>query len=219
MNFRRIILLFLCLSAVITANGGEGKRQDAGLWVNFSVTQKPIAQRWFATYSLEYRSKKNFSTTSLWCGAVNVYYHLNSRFKAGIGYEHFLNKDMDGRYTPEYRYYPAVLLSFQKGLFAGSFRSYLMNTFAQWNDPHWEFRNKLKASYQLRDIKLKPFVAMEPYHTIYPNDDYFFKKIRYFAGFSYNFGRCTIDSYYIRECFRHKQLVNNVVAIDYHISF
>ena len=218
-SFRRIILLFLFFPVVITANGGEKKKQDAGLWVNFSVTPKPIAQRLFVTYSLEYRSKENFRTTSLWCGAVNVYYNLNSWFKAGAGYEHFLTKDADGRYTPEYRYYPAVLFSFRKGSFAGSLRSYMMNTFTQWNDPHWEWRNKLKMSYQLREIKLKPFVAVEPYHAIYPGDDYLFKKVRYFAGFSYSFGRHTLDSYYLRESFYNKPFINNIIGVEYNIAF
>jgi len=216
---KRIIFLFLCLQAVITASGAEGKKHDAGLWVNFSVTPKPIAQRGFITYSLEYRSKEDFSKTSLWCGAINAYYSLNSWLKVGAGYEHFLNKDADGKYTPEYRYYPAVLFSFQKGLFAGSFRSYVMNTFAKWNDPHWELRNKMKVSYQLKNTRLKTFVAMEPYYIIYPVDDDRFKKNRYIAGFSYSFGRHTIDSFYLREVFHHKPLVNNIIAIEYYISF
>ena len=74
-------------------------------------------------------------------------------------------------------------------------------------------------SYQLKDTRLKPFVAVEPYFTIFPVDDDCFRKIRYFAGFSFGFGRHTFDGYYLREDYRIKPLVNNVIAIDYHMSF
>ena len=195
------------------------KKKDAGLWAYISVTPKPIAERYFVTYSLEYRCKENFSQTSLWCGAINVWYNLNSWFKAGAGYEHFVNRQTDGAYTPEYRYYPATLFSCRRGLFAGSLRTYVMNTFERWKEPHWEFRNRLKVSYQFKETKLKTFAAVEPYLTIFPQDDFFFRKIRYLAGFSYGLGHHQLDSYYLREDFRYKPLVNNVIVLEYSISF
>lgn len=208
-----------CLLTVTTVSGEE-KRQDAGLWLNISVTPKMTADRWSMIYSVEYRSRENFGETSLWSGMANVYYNFNSHFKLGAGYEYFLNKKIDGIYSSEYRFYPAAYLSFQKGFLAGSFRSCLMNTFTQWKEPHWELRNKLKMSAQLKNISLKPFVAMEPYHKICTEDDYFFNKIRYFLGFSYCFSHHhQFDIYYLCENVIHKKLINNVIAIDYNFSF
>ena len=213
------MFLLLCLPTVIMANGKDEKKQDAGLWAYLSVTPKPVVERWYITYSLEYRNKENFSQTSLWCGAINVYYKFNTWLKLGAGYEYFLNRQTDGTYTPEYRYYPAALFSYQKGLFAGSFRSYLMNTYEHWKEPHWEFRNRLKISYQIKDTKLKSFVAVEPYYAIFSDEDIIFRKIRYFAGFSYSFGLHQLDAYYLREDYIYKPLINNVVALEYNMSF
>jgi len=208
--------IVLCFSTVIKAHGGEEKKHDAGLWAYFSVAPKPVVERLNATFALEYRNKDNFSRTSLWCFAFNAYYQVNSWFKLGVGYEQFMNKQANGDYTPEYRYYPATLLSFGQGAFAGSFRSYLMNTFERWEEPHWELRNRMKMSYLLKGTRLKPFVAAEPYHAI---DDFFLGKIRYYAGISYGFGKHQFDSYYLREVFQNKPLINNIIAVEYHAAF
>ncbi|MCL2502711.1 MAG: hypothetical protein FWE99_06210, partial [Bacteroidales bacterium] len=124
-----LLLLQCCLPTVVVAGDKEGKKEDAGLWASFRITPKPVAERYFVTYLLEHRSKENFSETSLWRGSIRVNYNLHSWLKVGVGFEYFLNKETDGRYTPKYRYYPAALFSHRRGLFSGSFRSSVMNTF------------------------------------------------------------------------------------------
>ncbi len=219
LNIAKQTCLLLCLLTVIGVNGKE-KKQDAGSWLNISVTPKTIADRWSLTCSVEHRSRENFSETSLWSGMTNVYYHFNSHFKLGAGCEYFLNKGADGTYSSEYRYYPAAYLSYQKGFLAGSFRSCLMNTFTQWKEPNWEMRHKLKISAQWKGVCLKPFVAVEPYHKLCMDDDYFFNRIRYSLGVSCGVSyHHQFDIYYLCENIVPKALINNVLAIDYHFSF
>ncbi|MDR3194755.1 MAG: DUF2490 domain-containing protein [Tannerella sp.] len=199
-------------------NAGDGKQQDAGLWLYASVSPKPVAGKWLTTYGVEYRSKENFRETSLWSAVVNVDYIFNPYLRAGAGYEFFLNRQADGKYTPEHRYYPEAILSYTRGAFSTSLRSRIMNTFTQWSDPCWEGRHKLKASHAIPHVRLKPFIAVEPYHDVYPVKQGF-TKIRYFAGFTYSVSHQKIDIYYLREDYLHNPFVRNVIQIEYNYAF
>jgi hypothetical protein len=211
--------LFFLLSAFSGMKAGDGtKQQDGGLWANVCVTPKPINGKWKTAYSIEYRSKENFRTTSLLCGMLNGDYIFNDYIQAGVGYEYFLNREADGKYSPEHRYYPEAILSYRVGALSAALRSRVMNTFTQWNAPHWEGRNRLKITYALKGKKVRPFVAVEPFHEIYPVE-HRFKRIRYLAGVSCGKGRQRWDVYYLREDYVSKALVRNILAIDYSYAF
>lgn len=170
-------------------------------------------------YGLEYRSKEHFRETSLWCVSVNVNYIFNSFIQAGTGYEFFMNRQADGCFSPEYRYYPEAIFSCKLGAFSASLRSRVMNTFTQVSDPYWEGRNRLKTSYAIRGTRLKPFVAVEPYHDIYPVKPRF-RKIRYFAGSSISFDRRQkFDVYYLREEYLHNPFLRHAIQVEYNLSF
>lgn len=214
-----MISLYVSLACVPAAQANGGKKQDAGLWVFAGVSPKPLGGKWKMLYGLEYRSRNHFRETSLWCASVNVNYVFNPFIQVGAGYEFFLNREADGSFSPEYRYYPEAMLSCQWGAFSAGLRSRLMNTFTQVGDPHWEGRNRLKASYAIRGTRLKPFVALEPYHEVGPAE-HRFKKIRYFAGCSLSLDRRqTFDLYYLREDYLHEAFLRNVIQVEYNLSF
>jgi hypothetical protein len=211
-----LCVLFACARAV-QASGR--KKQDAGLWVFAGVSPKPFGGKWQMLYGLEYRSKAHFRETSLWCVSVNMNYIFNPFIQIGTGYEFFMNREADGSFSPEYRYYPEAVFSCRQGAFSASLRSRIMNTFTRTDDPHWEGRNRLKASYAIRGTRLKPFVAVEPYHEIYPVK-HRFRKIRYFAGCSIALdSRQKFDLYYLREDYLHDPFLSNVIQIEYNFSF
>jgi hypothetical protein len=218
---KKTIIVFLCVLFACASEGnatGEKKR-DAGLWIFAGISPKPFGGKWRMLYGLEYRSKEHFRETSLWCASVNVNYIFNPFIQIGTGYEFFMNREADGRFSPEYRYYPEAILSCGWELFSVSLRSRVMNTFTQANDPHWEGRNRLKASYAIRGTGLKPFVAVEPYHEIYPAK-HRFRKIRYFAGCSVALdSRQKFDVYYLRENYLHEAFLRNVIQVEYNFSF
>jgi hypothetical protein len=219
MNSNKIVaLLFFSYFCILAMKAGDRKEQDAGLWAYASVSHKPFAGKWETIYALEYRSKENFRETSLWCGTIIADYVFNPHIKVGMGCEFFMNREPDGRYSPEYRYYPEVIFSYRTGPLSAGFRMRVMNTFTRWNDPYWEARNRLKVGYQIGKSKLKPFVAVEPYHEVRPVAERF-KKIRYYAGCSYGFGRQTLDIYYLREDYRTTPFVRNILAVDYNFAF
>ncbi|GHT44659.1 hypothetical protein AGMMS49965_20720 [Bacteroidia bacterium] len=197
---------------------GDRKEQDAGLWAYASVSHKPFAGKWEAIYALEYRSRENFRETSLWCGTVIADYVFNPHIKVGVGYEFFMNREPDGGYSPEHRYYPEAIFSYRTGSLSASFRTRVMNTFTQWNEPYWEARNRLKVGYRIGESSLKPFVAVEPYHALSSVAERF-TKIRYYAGCSYAFGRQTLDIYYLREDYRTSPFGRNILAVDYNFAF
>jgi hypothetical protein len=199
-------------------HAGDGIRQDAGLWTNVSIAPKLLAGRWKTLYSLEYRSKEHFRETSLWCGMWNVDYVFNPCIQVGIGYEFFLNREPGGGYGPEHRYYPEAIFSYGAGAFSVNLRSRVMNTFTQWNDPHWVGRNRLKAACSIHGTPLKPFAGVEPFHEIDPVAQRF-QKIRYTAGCSYVAGRQKWDIYYLREDYLSQRFVRNILAIDYNYAF
>ncbi|MDR2680780.1 MAG: DUF2490 domain-containing protein [Tannerella sp.] len=218
---KKLIVIPLCVlfACVPAANANDGKKQDAGLWVFTGFSPKPFGGKWKMLYGLEYRSKKYFRETSLWCASVNVNYIFNPFIQIGTGYEFFMNREADGSFSPEYRYYPEAIFSCGWGDFSASLRSRVMNTFTRANDPHWEGRNRLKASYAIRGTGLKPFVAVEPYHEIYPVE-HRFRKIRYFAGCSVALDRRQkFDLYYLREDYLHESFLRNVIQIEYNFSF
>jgi hypothetical protein len=208
--------LFFILPA---GKANDRPKQDAGLWTNICVAPRPFAGKWKTLYSLEYRSQDNFRNTSLWCGMVNADYIINQYVEAGVGYEFFLNKEVGGGFSPEYRYYPEVVLSYSWGKFSGSFRARVMNTFTQWNDPNCESRNRLKLAYAIKRTPLKLFAGVEPYHAIYPEVEQRFVKIRYVAGCTYSFGNQKLDLYYLRENYLRKAFERNVLEIDFNYAF
>ncbi|MDR1335656.1 MAG: DUF2490 domain-containing protein [Tannerella sp.] len=221
MKRKKGIIIFLCIlcACVSEGNATGGKKQDAGLWVFAGVSPKPFGGKWQMLYGLEYRSREHFRETSLWCASVNVNYIFNPFIQIGTGYEFFMNREAGGRFSPEYRYYPEAVLSCGLGLFSASLRSRLMNTFTRASEPHWEGRNRLKASYAVRGTGLKPFVAVEPYHGIYP-EKHRFRKIRYFAGCSIALdSHQKFDLYYLREDYLHEAFLRNVIQIEYNFSF
>jgi hypothetical protein len=130
-----------------------------------------------------------------------------------------MNREAGGSFSPEYRYYPEAIFSYVWGRFSASLRSRVMNTFTQVGDPHWEGRNRLKASYAISGTGFKPFVAVEPYNEIYPAE-HCFRKIRYFAGCSVSFdSHQKIDLYYLREDYLHENFLRNVIQVEYNFSF
>jgi hypothetical protein len=211
-----IILVCLCCFLTIQAQAGE-RNDDAGLWVNVSLAPKPFGGKWKTLYSLEYRSKEHFQTTDLWCGMLNTDYILNQYVQIGAGYEIFLNREADGGFTPEYRYYPEGVFSYKWGAFSSALRMRVMNTYTQWRDPNIEARNRFKVNYAIKNTPLKPFVSVEPYHNL--RKEFSFTKIRYIAGCGFCFDHQQIDVYYMRECYQQKMFTRNVLEIDYNYSF
>jgi hypothetical protein len=208
--------LLACASA---AKAHDGKQQDAGLWIFTGFNSKPFGGKWQMQYGLEYRSKNHFRETSLWCASVNVNYIFNPFIQIGTGYEFFMNREADGSFSPEYRYYPEAILSCRRGAFSASLRSRMTNTFTRVGEPQWEGRNRLKASYAIRKTGLKPFVAVEPYHEIYPVE-HRFRKIRYSAGCSIALNsRQKFDLYYLCENYLHDRFLRNVIQMEYNFSF
>jgi hypothetical protein len=154
----------------------------------------------------------------MWCGMLNADYIVNKYMEAGVGYEVFMNKEASG-FSPEYRYYPELVFSYKWERFSGSLRVRAMNTFTQWNDPCWEGRNRVKLTYAIKGTPLKPFVSVEPYHSLHPDAAQRFLKTRYVAGCSYSFGKQKLDVYYLREKYQTKAFVRNVFEIDYSYAF
>ncbi len=219
MNSSKIMaLLFFSCFCILTMKAGDRKEQDAGLWTYASVSHKPFAGKWETIYGLEYRSKDNFRETSLWRGSVIADYVFNPHIKVGLGCELFMNRESDGGYSPEYRYYPEAIFSYRTGAFSAGFRMRVMNTFSRWNEPLWETRNRLKVGYRVGKSNLTPFVAVEPFHALSSVAERF-KRIRYSAGCSYAFGRQTLDIYYLREDYRTSPLARNVLALYYNFAF
>jgi hypothetical protein len=208
-----LILFFVwAWCPVLSAND---KKSDAGLWTTIGVSPAPTG-KWKMLFSLEHRSREHFRETSLWCGSMNVYYTVTEYLKLGAGYEFYLNKEEDGGYTPEHRYYPEGILSYAWGQFSANLRIRMMNTFTQWNDPCWETRNRLKLGYSIKGTPLKPFVYTEPYHEI---QGFRFQKIRYAAGCSYVMHSSRLDIYYMRENYQSKPFLRHIIGIDYIYSF
>jgi hypothetical protein len=215
------MIVFLCVLFVCASEGNasDDEKQDAGLWIYAGISPKPFGGKWQMLYGLEYRSKEHFRETSLWSASVNVNYIFNPFIQIGTGYEFFMNREADGSFSPEYRYYPEAVLSCGWDRFAASLRSRVMNTFTQADDPHWEGRNRLKASYAIRGTGLKPFVAVEPYNEIYPAE-HLFRKIRYFAGCSISLDdHQKFDVYYLREDYLHEDFLRNVIQVEYNFRF
>ncbi|MDR2138036.1 MAG: DUF2490 domain-containing protein [Tannerella sp.] len=220
-RIKPLMIIFLCilLADIPTANADDGNSRDAGLWVFAGVSPKPFGGKWQMLCGLEYRSKRYLRETSLWCVSMNVNYIFNSFIQTGAGYEFFLNREADGSFSPEYRYYPEAILSCGSGAFSASLRSRIMNTFTRICNPQWEGRNRLKTGYAIPGTCLKPFVAVEPYLEIYPVK-HRFKKIRYFAGCSITLDRRRkFDVYYLREDYLHDPFLRNVIQIEYNFCF
>jgi hypothetical protein len=211
-----IFLVFLFLLASHSAlNASETKEHDAGMWTYTSVSPKPIGQ-WQLLFAVEHRSKENFRETFLWCGDINVYYKVNKYLKFCAGYEFYLNKEDDGSYSSEHRYYPEANVTYGLGQFTANIRTRVMNTFTQWNDPCWETRNRFKLCYFIKGTPLKPFVYTEPYHTLH---NFQFQKIRYAGGCTYAMSHHQLDFYYMREVYQLKPFFRHVIALDYTYSF
>ncbi|MDR2423141.1 MAG: DUF2490 domain-containing protein [Prevotellaceae bacterium] len=212
-----ITILFMCLTALLHAQEQKAEN-DAGLWIYAELSRKHGA-KWKTFYSIEYRNKKRFSRTSLWSTAVNATRTLTSYMQAGAGVEFFMNKNDDGSFSPEYRYYPEITVSYVFGALSASLRSRVMNTFTSLNSPNLEWRNRLKTAFALGHSGLSPFIAAEPYTAFYPKT-YLFRKIRCSAGASYAFAvNQKVNLYYMRETYFHKPLKNHVIQIEYFYTF
>jgi hypothetical protein len=213
------LLFFLVHASASAVKAGGERKKDAGLWIYAGVTPKWPRGKWQTTYALEYRSREYLRATSLWCVSANVGYVFNRFVQVGSGYEFFLNRTADGRYTPEYRYYPEVIFSCRSGSFSAGLRSRLMNTFTRVDDPLWEGRNRLKLCYAIAGTGWKPFVAVEPYHELYPGVRRL-RKIRYAAGCSFRLcSRRQVDVYYMRENYLPTPFTRHVMEIDYNYAF
>ena len=211
-------ILFLCLSAMLYAQG-QRATSDEGLWIYASLSPRKHGDRWQTFYSIEYRNKEHFSRTSLWCAAVNANLNLSDHLQAGAGVEFFMNRNDDGSFAPEYRYYPEMIFSHVVGALSASLRSRVMNTFTRLNQPNLEWRNRFKTSFALGRSGLSPFIAAEPYTAFYPVA-HLFRKIRCSAGTSYTLAlNQKVNLYYMRETYFQKTFANNVIQIEYFYAF
>jgi hypothetical protein len=210
-----MMLICLCCFSAVQAQGE--RNHDAGMWVNLSLAPKPFGGKWKTLYSLEYRSKEHFKTTDLWCGMLNTDYILNQHVQIGAGYEIFLNRDANGEFTPEYRYYPEGIVSYKWGQWSSALRMRVMNTYTHWRDPNIEARNRIKVNYAIKGTPLKPFVSVEPYHKL--KKEVSLHKMRYTAGCSFSFDHQQIDLYYLREDYQQKTFTRNILEVDYNYSF
>ena len=218
-KYLTLCLLLLLAGSFPATKAGGTQKQDAGLWLYASIMPKLFGEKWQTTCALEYRSRGPFRETSLWCTSTNVNYLFNLYMQIGAGYELFLNREADGRFSPEHRYYPEAIFSYCSGAYSAGLRLRLMNTFTRADHPLWEGRNRLKLGYSIAGTILKPFIAAEPYHEFYPVVRHL-KKIRYYTGCTFRLHqRRQAEIYYLRENHLHTPFARNVIGIDYNYTF
>jgi len=202
----------------VTAAEAQEKTDDIAFWTTVKVDPPAIAERWFTSVILEYRLKNDLKETDLYSALALIDYKIDSHWRAGLGYEFFLNK-MPGKDIVEHRYYPQVTYNCKLQRFSVSLRSRVMNTFTEWKKPNWRHRNRLKISYNIKNTPLRPFVYVEPYNSL-SKPFYRTNKIRYAGGCSVILAaKQSLDVFYMQESYHTRPFVRHVIGVDYSYSF
>jgi hypothetical protein len=214
---------FICL-LTSSANAGQN---DFGIWGSASVKHK-FSQKISATLEEQFRFNQNATAVAQYFTDAGVEYSLSKKLKVTLCYR-FINNQKETYFSKRHRFY--VDLSYKLKY---SQLQFLLRTRLQEQQedihssdfgyiPAWYSRNKLTVKFDLNK-KYTPYLGVEAFYMIStPNvDGSFIDKMRYTAGFEYEFNRVhALDLFYLMQQDQNvnKRVTDFVAGIGYAYTF
>lgn len=236
---REFSVLFAKRSAVIRLQGvsallfllfissAAAQQNDFGIWASVAARHK-FSQKLTATVEEQFRFNQNATAIAQYFTDAGIEYSLSKKFKVALNYR-FINNFQNTYYSKRHRFYADLSYKVKYSRFQFLLRTRLQE---QQQDiyssdhgyiPAWYSRNKLTVKLDLNK-KYTPYASVEAFYMIStPNTDgSFIDKMRYAAGFEYEFNRVhALDLFYLIQQDKNvnKPVTDFVAGVGYVFSF
>lgn len=190
----KLTLTLAFLLALITNTNCQEKSviRDFEIWNNFSVSNE-ISKKWDIGLSEELRFIENAGKLDILITELTLDYKINKRFKIGVEYRFYRNTKNDGSY--EFQKRSRAKLSYNKKI--DRFRLTYRLSFQNKNEnvwlnetttdvPTYNLRNKISVDYNVKKIKLKPYLSTELFRLYKQDITPEFNKYRITAGANFS---------------------------------
>ena len=205
-----VIIIFICFSVV------QAKTEKFGTWIELSVTKKFLKKFEFSIIP-EFRLQDDFT--------MDEYI-----FEGKLGYGPFKFLDIATAYRINTNVKNSGNEVSQSGVFdvtgkadykrfSGSLRARITND-TDFGDAPWEtfyFRPRAKLAYNIKGIKVEPYVSYEIFHSFREHKYY---KARFDVGFSHKFNKKhEVGLYYRLNDYFSDQSSIHILGINYGFKF
>jgi len=191
---------------------------DFQTWSNISLS-KEFDSDIKISISEELRMYNNSSEIDEFFTELAVDYKVSKIFEFGLGYRFTRNFTSKGNKRFEQRFDANATFDFSVKRFDFEYRlKYQTNDeelFDQTSNKTFvsTLRNRAKISYNIKNIKLEPYISSDLFYTIDLKDISEFSKIRNAVGFEYEFSKhSSIDTFLMFEREFHKKTLQRVLV-------
>ncbi len=191
MKIYKIILLFgllFCFSNI------KAQISDFQTWSTISLV-KEFDFDLKLSLSEEFRLYENSTKIDEYFTELGIEYKLNKYFAFGGGYRYITNYTKKGNIKTENRFDAKVVFDFSIDRFSFDYRlKYQTDNENSTNDNvtkpfEHTLRNQLKISYNIKGIKLEPYILSDLYYSINLDDISEFSKLKNSLGLEYELSK------------------------------
>ncbi len=210
---RKVFLLFILL---ISFSSLKAKTDKFGTWIELEFT-KEFSKKWEFSVIPEFRFQDDFSIDE-YIFEGKLAYKPYKFLELATSYRYNTNVKNKGNEISHGVVFD-ITGSKEFGRFDASLRTRFTNS-TDSDDIPWEtfyFRPRIKVKYNIKGIKLEPFVDYELFHNLKQNNTY---KGRFDIGATRNLGEYhRIGIYYrLQDYFSERNSIH-ILGIDYRFKF
>ncbi|MBT3244637.1 MAG: DUF2490 domain-containing protein [Bacteroidetes bacterium] len=216
---KHILILagLIILNLLIPIKKTEAQTNNFYTWTEFNI-QKKIAKGFTLSLSPEIRFHNDFSVDEVFA-ELGLQYRLVKYLKIAANYRLTNNIKSDGSSSIKHRF----AFDAKSGLDPGRMSIQFRIRYTNYSDFDWEntdnavhLRYRIKASYDIKNIKLTPFVSAEFFQDI---DNKGNNKLRLSTGLDYKlFKNNYLGISYKTHQYLAKDNRNNIISVNYKIT-
>ncbi|RKD90732.1 DUF2490 domain-containing protein [Mangrovibacterium diazotrophicum] len=187
MYYQLLTLLFILAGLPLSA-----QQKDFGVWTGLAL-EKALTKRWDVELEAGYRQKDNLNQWDKWFGGAEVSWSRKF-FKAGLLYRYSYENGMK-RTSNSHRLGVESQLKTDLDRFTLSYRGRVQAEYSNYESsekgqiPDSFFRNRVKASYNIKGMPLEPWLSYEMAWRINSYSTRQIEHERYTAGLDYKINK------------------------------
>jgi hypothetical protein len=195
MKMKASLFLFLLL---LTSANLWAQTEDFGVWTTIGAEKK--LGKWNIGTEAELRTNSNAGQVSRWSLRLETSYNIIKPLKVGGSYQYI--DFYDSKYAdfqPRHRFFLYLQGKQKLGNFIFTLRERVQVTTKDESDrikasgnidtykinPEWNWRNRLKAEYNIPHFPVSPSFSIESFYQLNNPDGNSFNNMRYALGFKY----------------------------------
>jgi len=162
---------------------------DFEQWTSIGLSTK-LTKNWELSFEQNFRFTNNASQFDIYFSDLGFDYKINKHFYLGANYRFYQNKNKDGDFKTQHRWSTDFTYKQKVSRFKVSYRLRFQNKdedfyTSETSNNLYNLRNRLSIKYNIKGIKLDPFIETELYRQILEINSSELSKLRWTIGLEY----------------------------------